>query len=389
MCIRDRFGALIIIAMLFFQGSIAPQESEIADNSDSREPIISQTFEVSVNTSPTNEPSESQSSSESANDDFDELRRFALSKINQIRRDAGLGEVTLVHLHSTQKHAEDMKENCFTSPWGSDGMKPYMRYSLAGGYQHTTEINYGHNYCPKFGFLYEHESIEDQIDDAITTALELNTLDSFDTNLLDPNVRKLAIGLAYREPALWTVMTFIADYIEYDIPPFIHNQTLQFTATAKHGVGFTNDDTIVAIFYDEPNHSLRRGQLHQTSCYWYGDFVAFIRQPLEPGWEYQDESIAFPSERCVDPYEIPFDTPPIDSPHFLPTPTVVDVIEDGVLLIAETWQTTTDQLQFKADLSILLSLLGDGIYTMVIYTDIEGETISISEHSIFIPQAPN
>ena len=377
--------ASIILAILFFQWLDGTEEADLTDNSDSRSSIISQTTTIPVRTSPTAEPPEAQANSESANDDFDELRSFALSRINQIRRDAGLGEVSLLHLPSTQKHAEDMKENCFTSPWGSDGMKPYMRYSLAGGYQHTTEVNHGPNYCPTFGFQYERESIEDQIDDAIATALELDTSDSLNVDVLDPNARKLAIGLAYREPALWTVMTFVADYIEYDIPPFIHNQTLQFTATAKHGVDLTNDGTTVAIFYDEPIYSLRRGQLHQTSCYWHGDFVAFIRKPLEPGWEYQDETIAFPSERCVDPYEIPVDTPPIDSPDFSPTPTVVDIIEEGVLLVADSWETTNDQLRLKVDLSILLSLFGDGIYTIAIYTDIDGEPTSISEYSIFIP----
>lgn len=266
-------------------------------------------------------------------------------------------------------------------------MKPYMRYSLAGGYQHITEVNHGPNYCPTFGFLYEHQSIEEQIDDAIATALQLDT--SFSLDILNPNARKLAIGLAYQEPALWTVLTFISDYIEYDIPPFIYNQILQFTATAKYDVDFTTDDTFIMIFYDEPNYSLKRGQLHQTSCYWNGDFVAFIFKPLELGWEYPDETVAFPSERCVDPYEIPIDTPPIDSPDFLPTPTVVDVIEEGIILVADTWEATTDQLQFSADLSIPLSLFGDGIFTISIVTEIKGEPIQISDHSIFIPQPPN
>ncbi len=346
-----------------------------AETSETRDQA---TFE----TTPVTEPIQDSSVSE-----LDEWRQYALRVINEERQKAGLSSVALVDIPATQRHAEDTKENCFVSPWGTDGMKPYMRYSKSGGYQHTSEVVHGSNYCPTFGFLYERESIQEQIDQAISATVDLEDPETLD--ILDPHVRNVAIGMAYREPSLWTVLTFISDYVEYQLTPFIHNQTLQFTATAKHGVDFTDEDLSVAIFYDEPVKPLNRGQLHQTYCYWHGEFLAFVREPLEEGWVYEDDTIAFPSERCVDPYGIPADTPPIDSPDSWTMPTAVPIVEEGIALVADTWETDSGKFRFEADLSILLSLFGEGVYTMVLYTTLDGEPTSISEYSIFVPGRTN
>ena len=324
---------------------------------------------------------------ESGVSELDEWRQYALRVINEERQKAGLATVALVDIPATQRHAEDMKENCFVSPWGIDGMKPYMRYSKSGGYQHTSEVVHGSNYCPTFSFLYERESVQQQIEQAISAAVDREDPETLD--ILDPHAHKVAIGLAYKEPSLWTVLTFISDYVEYQLTPFIHNQTIQFTATAKHGVDFTVEDLSVAIFYDEPVKPLNRGQLHQTYCYWHGEFLAFVREPLEEGWVYEDDTIAFPSERCVDPYGIPTDTSPIDSPDSWTMPTAVPIVEEGILLVADTWETDSGKFRFEADLSILLSLFGDGIYTMVLHASVDGELISISEYSIFVPGSTN
>ena len=39
--------------------------------------------------------------------------------------------------------------NCTGGHWGVDGLKPYMRYSLAGGYHSNGENGSGLDYCIK------------------------------------------------------------------------------------------------------------------------------------------------------------------------------------------------------------------------------------------------
>ena len=40
-----------------------------------------------------------------------------------------------------------MLEGCFGGHWGLDGLKSYMRYSAAGGYQDNGENTVGLDYC--------------------------------------------------------------------------------------------------------------------------------------------------------------------------------------------------------------------------------------------------
>ena len=39
-----------------------------------------------------------------------------------------------------QSHAESMIDGCYSSRWDDRGLKPYMRYSLAGGVGANAEI---------------------------------------------------------------------------------------------------------------------------------------------------------------------------------------------------------------------------------------------------------
>ena len=70
-----------------------------------------------------------------------------LALINAERRIAGLAPVVLGDNDAAQLHAEASLEGCFGSHWSLDGLKPYMRYSLADGYQSNGENGPGGNYC--------------------------------------------------------------------------------------------------------------------------------------------------------------------------------------------------------------------------------------------------
>ena len=78
-----------------------------------------------------------------------EEKRYMLSLINAERKKAGVGAVVLGDNIAAQMHAEAALDNCFSSHWGVDGLKPYMRYSLAGGYQSNGENVSGLDYCIK------------------------------------------------------------------------------------------------------------------------------------------------------------------------------------------------------------------------------------------------
>jgi len=62
-----------------------------------------------------------------------ELFQYVLSLVNTDRQTAGLPPVTLAYNSAAQTHAQDMFKNFYGSHWGTDGLKPYMRYTNAGG----------------------------------------------------------------------------------------------------------------------------------------------------------------------------------------------------------------------------------------------------------------
>ena len=63
------------------------------------------------------------------------VRDQLLQQVNAERSAAGLSQLQLDDLASNvaNVHALDMAQGDFLSHWGSDGRKPYQRYSFAGG----------------------------------------------------------------------------------------------------------------------------------------------------------------------------------------------------------------------------------------------------------------
>jgi uncharacterized protein YkwD len=73
---------------------------------------------------------------------FAEIRANLLEMVNEERAVAKVSPVAFDEL-ATQvatKHAVDMASGEFASHWGRDGLKPYHRYSFAGG-THATQEN--------------------------------------------------------------------------------------------------------------------------------------------------------------------------------------------------------------------------------------------------------
>ena len=114
-----------------------------------------------------------------------EEKNYMLQIINAERKKAGVGTVVLGDNIAAQVHAEAALDNCISSHWGVDGLKPYMRYSLADGYQSNAENGIGLNYCIKASDGYAAiSSIRQEIDEAMDRLLHSG---GHRVNLLDPS----------------------------------------------------------------------------------------------------------------------------------------------------------------------------------------------------------
>lgn len=314
-----------------------------------------------------------------------------LDLINDERERAGVDPVVLGDNVAAQLHAESSLANCFSSHWGINGLKPYMRYSLAGGQQSNGENGSGLDYCIKSSDGYRALGSVDQE----TQETMEGWMDSpgHRDNILDPWHKKVNIGLAWDRYNFFAYQHFEGDYVEYDQIPAIENGILTMSGTVKNGAGFADErDLGVQIYYDPPPHTLTRGQVSRTYCYDSGLQIASLRWPLTGNWYYDEDEFPKTYEKCPDPYEVPADAPAPRSPDeanaFWEAAYQASQLSSGVPIIvpwitALEWTATADVFAVRSDISDLLSRHGDGVYSITVWGVIDGEHVIISDYSIF------
>ena len=141
-----------------------------------------------------------------------------LELINAERAKVGAPAVVLGDNIAAQLHAETSLENYSSSHWGVDGLKPYMRYSLAGGYQSNAENGSGSDYCITASDGYRaNASIKQEIRETMAGWMRSQ---GHRRNILDPWHKKVNIGLAWDRYNTVMYQHFEGDYVEYqNMPP--------------------------------------------------------------------------------------------------------------------------------------------------------------------------
>ena len=320
-----------------------------------------------------------------------EEKLYMLELVNAARVRAGVEPVALGDNAAAQLHAEAALANCFSSHWGIDGLKPYMRYSLAGGYQSNAENISGLGYCIKSSDGYRSNgTIEWEIREAMNGLMDSP---GHRDNILDRWHRKINIGLAWDSYNFSLVQHFEGDYVEYDRLPEIQDGVLRLSGTAKNGVTFESDaDLGVQIYFDPPPHALTRGQVSRTYCYDQGRLIGALRPPLSGDWYYDDHSLDHSHQPCPDPYDVsPEASAPLSHDEALKyweeayEASLTTPIEQlRVPWITASEMRVRDQsFSVTADLASLLTDHGDGVYTVSIWGSMDGEDVVISQYSIF------
>ena len=320
-----------------------------------------------------------------------EEKRYMLELINAERAKVGVSPVVLGDNVAAQMHAESALESCFSSHWGIDGLKPYMRYSLAGGYQSNGENGHGSDYCIRASDGYRAiRSIEQEVREAMDGWMGSP---GHRRNILDPWHRKINIGLAWDRYNVMAVQHFEGDYVEYDQLPAIEDGVLAMSGTTKNGVMFEDEQDLgVQIYYDPPPHTLTRGQVSRTYCYGGGEKIVSLRPPLSGGWFYTEDEYTTTHKPCPDPYDVPPDAPAPQShdESYRFWQAAYDASqsrEERTIIVqrvtARSWRADGALFEVTADIGGLLSRYGNGVYTVLMWGALGGEDLVISEYSIF------
>ena len=323
-------------------------------------------------------------------DQLSELRLQMLTLINDARREHGLIEVVLDDNPTAQLHAEDSRANCFSGHWGSNGMKPSMRYTLNGGIHYSAENVSGSDYCPSNPHRYRDESLSSEVLDAHQG---LMNSPGHRRNILDPSHRKVGIGFSYERPNLWVVQLFTSDHIEFSLTPRIEGGELTFAYRLINGARDSNETPpSAAVFFDPLPYDLTRGQLARTYCVGSGPRIAHIRPQARPGRFWTTEYFEDELSPCPDPYRV---NPNAEPPQSYDEASRLH--DEAKLASNETTPTITgpwitshvDPLPIGGyhvvtDLSAQIAHYGPGVYSLVIWADVNGESAQVSNFAIFV-----
>ena len=321
-------------------------------------------------------------------------REYMLELINLERAKVGAPPVVLGDNVAAQLHAESALENCFSSHWGADGLKPYMRYTLAGGYQSNGENVSGLNYCIKAGDGYRPlDSPEQEMREAMDGLMRSP---GHRRQILKPRHRKVNIGLAWDKYNFRVAQQFEGDYVEYSRLPTIDNGVISFAGQTRNGLEFGDrKDLRVQVYYDPPPYPLTRGQLARTSCVGIGIQVAILRSPLPSNRSYTEHQFSKGQSQCPDPYAVPADTPgpgSHDAAHRVDREadsiSLPKLQVSGPRITASSWRANGRDFAVTANFREVIDQHGPGVYTVEVWGNAGEEYVVISRYAIFYGVEP-
>jgi hypothetical protein len=153
-------------------------------------------------------------------EDVPSAREMLLKLVNQERANTNLSRLVLDDLacRVAAEHALDMSKRQFLSHWGSDGRKPYHRYSFAGGVDAVQEnVSSAEN----IQSVATDNVVRDLRDMHISMLLEVPPNDGHRRTILFPYHTHVGFGMALHDKALKLAELYLARYVRLD--PFVNH----------------------------------------------------------------------------------------------------------------------------------------------------------------------
>ena len=337
----------------------------------------------------------------------EKVRMLAL--INEERAKAGVPPVRLGDNNLAQTHAEMLSDDCVVSHWDINGLKPYMRYSLTGGYQINGENVSGLIYCDWFNlYLGNDKAIYETMKGFMDSPGHRETL-------LNPHYKIVNLGIVI-EKGMWVVQHFEGDYVEFASRPTLEGTTLILDGRVEDSIAI-EEKFAITVEYDPPVKPLSAAQIYRTTCYSGGRPVGLISQNpfnehIEQGTEILsieerqelkalekfllavEQEIHSTEIRCQDPYVMPDDLMmPQSYLHAKRLREQVDGEEDYHItykyrispVLADVWDVTHNgDFYIVANIERILTINGPGVYTVTLASELDGEPLYFARHSFFV-----
>ena len=217
---------------------------------------------------------------------FTQIRANLLQLINEEREVEKLKPLEFDELATkvATEHAHDMSTLDFASHWGSNGLKPYMRYSFAGGW-HATKENV--SAADNTWSMRPADLIQDTNYLHVRLYQERPPKDGHRQAILAPQNTHVGFGLAVEKLRLRLVELFVAKYI--DVKSTKHNarpkETLQFSGRLLNLNYWLNT---IEVFYEPLPSAPDLEWLRQPRSYSLPDESVVLRPKLKGPLTYAD-----------------------------------------------------------------------------------------------------
>lgn len=239
---------------------------------------------------------------------LDQLYNVALDAINDHRTAMGRAPVRLSDNVAAQIHAQDILEQRAMSHYMSNGEKPYMTHSMAGGagyvaqnvafsgYDRPWQCSSGHVICtktnPAADIVDHHNGM--MFDDAHVDWAHRYTI-------LNPHHTHVSIGVAYTDYTLAFVQNFETRRIEGVGPVGSPANPISIDSTGQITVAGSMDEGLgihsIGVYYD-PLPSTRTYRIHVNDMsYGLGEPIAHIYEPHPHGYIPTDDAVIIMADR--------------------------------------------------------------------------------------------
>jgi len=219
--------------------------------------------------------------------DFDALRANLLQLVNEER---DVEKVKLVELDDfankvATAHAQEMAKHEFVSHWDRSGLKPYQRYSFAGGF-HASQENISaadNTWSTKFEDLKQDTSYLH-----VRLYSEKPPNDGHRRAILAPQHTHVGIGIALEKLRLRVVEIFVSKYVEL--------KPVARSAKPKSVVSLTGrllksaySLSTIEVFYEELPRTRELDWLRVPRSYALPDESKLLRPILPQPYQYADK----------------------------------------------------------------------------------------------------
>jgi len=237
-----------------------------------------------------------------------ELKNFALSKINEDRAKHGLSPLLQSNNTAAQIHANELLQTKTISHLTMDGFKPYMLYSLYNGtgyvQQNIGQISYvisndDQNYskasdlCYDFKRFYcpvidQYKAIND-LEYSMMNNDEVCCNNGHKNNILNKFHTHVSIGIAFNKYYFVMVQNFENHYLSSDLKILKNNEDIILEAKINDQNKFNFVINHVSFFLDEFPTKLNYEKNRDKNSYDFGDLKLMISKPLPSDLQYIQE----------------------------------------------------------------------------------------------------